>query len=57
MAATVIVSIDDPEATERVVSSLHAAFPDMPIFARGHDIMKCQDLRARGADSERTYEG
>jgi Kef-type K+ transport system membrane component KefB len=48
-APLVIVSIDDLEATERVVSSLHAAFPDIPIFARGHDIVKCQDLRALGA--------
>jgi voltage-gated potassium channel Kch len=48
-APLVIVSIADLEATERVVSSLHAAFPDIPIFARGHDIMKCQELRALGA--------
>jgi len=48
-APLVIVSIDDLEATERVISSLHAAFPGIPIFARGHDIMKCRDLRALGA--------
>lgn len=48
-APLVIVAIDDLEATERVVSSLHDAFPDIPIFARGHDIIKCQDLRALGA--------
>jgi monovalent cation:proton antiporter-2 (CPA2) family protein len=48
-APLVIVAIADLETTERVVSSLHAAFPDMPIFARGHDIMKCQELRALGA--------
>jgi monovalent cation:proton antiporter-2 (CPA2) family protein len=48
-APLVIVAIADLEATERVVSSLHAAFPDVPIFARGHDIMKCQELRTLGA--------
>ena len=48
-APLVIVAIADLEATERVVSSLHAAFPDMPIFARGHDIIKCQELRTLGA--------
>jgi voltage-gated potassium channel Kch len=48
-APLVIVAIDDLEGTARVVSSLHAAFPDMPIFARGHDILKCQDLRTLGA--------
>ena len=48
-APFVIVSIDDLEAAERVVSSLHSAFPDVPIFARGHDLVKCRDLRALGA--------
>ena len=49
MPPLVIVAIDDLEATERVVSALHAAFPDIPIFARGHNILKCQDLQALGA--------
>jgi len=48
-APLVIVTIDDPEVTERVVSSLHAAYPSIPIFARGHDMMKCQALKALGA--------
>lgn len=48
-APFVIVSIDDLEAAERVVSSLHTAFPDVPIFARGHDLIKCRDLRELGA--------
>ncbi len=48
-AFLVIVSIDDFEATERVVSSLHSAFPDVPVFARGHDLIKCRDLKAHGA--------
>jgi monovalent cation:proton antiporter-2 (CPA2) family protein len=45
----VIVSIDDVKAAERVVSSLHSAFPDIPVFARGHDLGKCRDLRELGA--------
>jgi len=48
-ALLVIVSIDDFEVTERVVSSLHSAFPDVPVFARGHDLTKCRDLKAQGA--------
>ena len=48
-APLVIVAIADLEATERVVSSLHAAFPHMPIFARGHDLLTCQELRTLGA--------
>ena len=41
-AALVIVSIDDLEARESVVSSLHSAFPDIPVFARGHDLANCR---------------
>ena len=48
-APIVIVSIDDFKATERVVSSLHSAFPDIPVFARGHDLIRCRDLFAIGA--------
>ena len=45
----VIVSIDDVKAAERVVSSLHSAFPDIPVFARGRDLGMCRDLRELGA--------
>ena len=48
-ALLVIVSIDDFEVTERVVSSLHSAFPDVNVFARGHDLGKCRELKAQGA--------
>jgi monovalent cation:proton antiporter-2 (CPA2) family protein len=48
-APLVIVSIDALEATEQVVSSLHSTFPDTPVFARGHDLVKCRDLKALGA--------
>jgi voltage-gated potassium channel Kch len=48
-APLVIVAIDDFEVTERVVSTLHAAYPTIPIFARGHDMVKCQNLKALGA--------
>lgn len=45
----VIVSIDDLEAAERVVSTLHSAFPDISVFARAHDLARCRDLRELGA--------
>ncbi len=48
-ALLVIISIDDFEATVRVVSFLHSAFPAVPVFARGHDLGKCRDLKAQGA--------
>lgn len=45
----VIVSIDDLEAAEHVVATLHSSFPDIIIFARAHDIARCRDLREFGA--------
>lgn len=48
-APLVIVSIDDLDATEHVVSSLQSAFPAIPVFARGHDLANCRSLRALGA--------
>ena len=48
-ALLVIVAINDRETTERVVSTLHAAYPGTPIFVRGHDMMRCQALKALGA--------
>jgi monovalent cation:proton antiporter-2 (CPA2) family protein len=48
-ALLVIVSIDDFEATERIVSSLHSTLPHVPVFARGHDLIRCRELKALGA--------
>lgn len=48
-AALIVVSIDDIKKTEQVVSSIHSVFPHSPVFARGHDIIKCHDLKALGA--------
>lgn len=45
----VIVSIDDLDAAERVVATLHSAFPDIYVFARAHDLARCKDLREFGA--------
>jgi monovalent cation:proton antiporter-2 (CPA2) family protein len=48
-AGLVIVTIDDFQTTEQVVSSLHRALPQLDILARGHDQERCQRLRAQGA--------
>jgi len=48
-APLVIVSVDDLEAAASMVSSLHSAFPDIPVFARGHDHAMCRSLGALGA--------
>lgn len=48
-APLAIVAIDHLEGAEKVVTSLHSAFPDLPIFARGHNRARCRQLRACGA--------
>lgn len=48
-APLIIVSTGGIEATEKIVSSIHSAFPEVPIFARGHDIAKCRELSELGA--------
>jgi hypothetical protein len=48
-AALAIVTLDDFQATEQVVSSLHRMFPSLKIFARGHDMEHCKSLQAQGA--------
>ncbi len=44
-----IVTVNDFEAAERIVSSLHQAHPKLDILARGHNLEQCQALRALGA--------
>lgn len=48
-ANLVIVTVNDFEATESIVASLHRAHPDLTILARGHDASQCQALRRLGA--------
>jgi monovalent cation:proton antiporter-2 (CPA2) family protein len=48
-APLVIVTVDDFQATEQVVSSLHRTFPKIEILARGHDLEHCRSLSAQGA--------
>ena len=48
-ALLVIVTVDDFQVTEQVVSSLHRSFPKMDILVRGHDLEHCRGLRAQGA--------
>ena len=48
-ADLVIVTVDDIQATEQVVSSLHRTFPNLAILARGHNLEHCRNLRQQGA--------
>ena len=48
-AGLVIVTVDDFQAAEQVVSSLHRTFPELEILASGHNMQHCQTLRSEGA--------
>lgn len=49
-AQLVIVTLNDPDASEGVVASLRQVHPDMHIIARGHKLEQCRKLRQLGAD-------
>jgi len=48
-AGLVIVTLDDFQDTEQVVSLLHRMYPQLSILVRGHDMDHCKRLRASGA--------
>ncbi len=48
-AQMIIVTVNDPETTKKVVSSLRSAHPGVKIFVRGHSLSHCCDLRRLGA--------
>lgn len=48
-ARSVIVIIDDFEASERIVATLREAHPHIEILARGHNAAQCRRLRDLGA--------
>ncbi len=48
-AGLVMVTVDDYQVAEQVVSLLHHAFPDLDILARGHDLERCRSLYEKGA--------
>jgi len=47
-AGLVMVTVDDYEVTEQVVSLLHHEFPKLDILARGHDLERCRSLYEEG---------
>ncbi|MFW2372616.1 MAG: monovalent cation:proton antiporter-2 (CPA2) family protein [Gammaproteobacteria bacterium] len=48
-ARLVIITLNDTEATERLVISLRKSNPQLKIFVRGHSLQQCQILRKVGA--------
>ncbi len=48
-AKVIIVTLNDPEATKQVVSSLRKIYPTKQIYARGHDLILSHELSKMGA--------
>jgi monovalent cation:proton antiporter-2 (CPA2) family protein len=48
-ARIIIVTLNDPEASEQVVSTLRKAHPDIDIYVRGRSLVQCRTLRKLGA--------
>lgn len=48
-AKVIIVTLNNPQATKQVVSSLRKIYPDKRIYARGHDLNLSQELSKLGA--------
>ncbi|TNG00210.1 MAG: potassium transporter KefC, partial [Gammaproteobacteria bacterium] len=48
-AKAIIVTLNDINATEEVVASLRETYPQIKIYARGHNLEQCRKLRKLGA--------
>jgi len=48
-AGLVIVTVDDFNATDQIILSLHRTFPQLDILARGHNLEHCKQLKRDGA--------
>jgi len=47
-AKIIIVTLNDPEATLQLVTSLRKIYPKVKIYVRGHSLTQCQELRKLG---------
>jgi len=48
-AKTIILTLNDVEATESLVKILRKVYPEINIYARGHSLSNCRDLHNLGA--------
>jgi len=48
-AKTTLVTLNDPEVSVKVVSLLNKNHPELNIYARGHDLEQCTELKKSGA--------
>jgi CPA2 family monovalent cation:H+ antiporter-2 len=49
-AAAIVVTLNRPDAVERIVRECKAAWPEVPVYARAHDAEHAGKLRKAGAD-------
>lgn len=49
-ARLAVIALDDQEVTEQLVTTLRDNFPDLMIFARGHNRNRCEKLKTLGVD-------
>jgi len=49
-ARIAIIALDDHDVTEHLVATLQANFPNLAIFARGHNRARCEKLKSLGVD-------
>jgi len=50
-AQIIIVTLNDPDATEQVVTALRKTHPEIEIYVRGHSLDQCHKLRQLGASA------
>ena len=48
-ARILILTLNDPEASEQVVASLRKTHPDIEIYARGSSMVQCRKMHELGA--------
>lgn len=48
-ARVIIVTLNESEAAEKLVSTLRKIYPNVSIYVRGHSLSKCSELKRLGA--------
>lgn len=48
-AKIIILTLNDVEATEKLVKTLRKMYPEIDVYVRGHSLSKCRELRKLGA--------
>ncbi|MDT8319741.1 MAG: monovalent cation:proton antiporter-2 (CPA2) family protein [Xanthomonadales bacterium] len=48
-ARLIVVTLNDPDATSRLLVTLRELYPGVPVLARGHNLEACRELTRMGA--------